>query len=80
MCASDGQKSCQGASEGEIAKHMLTTEWIDGIKLTYEIGLKKACLNTKELIDQVFDINHFTFCDVRFYLFLFGTQVIMLQQ
>ncbi|KAL5559613.1 hypothetical protein UlMin_035824 [Ulmus minor] len=31
---------------------VLTMEWIDGIKLTDEIGLKKACLNRKELIDQ----------------------------
>lgn len=31
---------------------VLTMEWIDGIKLTDEIGLKTACLNRKELIDQ----------------------------
>lgn len=28
-------------------------EWIDGIKLTDETALKKACLNRRELIDQV---------------------------
>lgn len=33
---------------------VLTMEWIDGIKLTDELGLKKACLNRRELIDQVF--------------------------
>lgn len=32
---------------------VLTMEWVDGIKLTDEIGLKKACLNRRELIDQV---------------------------
>ncbi|XP_050387193.1 uncharacterized protein LOC126803426 [Argentina anserina] len=31
---------------------VLTMEWIDGIKLTDEIGLKMAFLNRKELIDQ----------------------------
>ncbi|PON73169.1 Protein kinase [Parasponia andersonii] len=31
---------------------VLTMEWIDGIKLTDETGLKKACLNRRELIDQ----------------------------
>ncbi|XP_062024281.1 uncharacterized protein LOC133740350 isoform X2 [Rosa rugosa] len=31
---------------------VLTMEWIDGIKLTDEIGLKTAFLNRKELIDQ----------------------------
>ncbi|KAF5456859.1 hypothetical protein F2P56_026292 [Juglans regia] len=31
---------------------VLTMEWVDGIKLTDEIGLKKACLNRRELIDQ----------------------------
>ncbi|KAL6216009.1 hypothetical protein ACLB2K_015435 [Fragaria x ananassa] len=31
---------------------VLTMEWIDGIKLTDETGLKMACLNRKELIDQ----------------------------
>ncbi|KAK6237084.1 hypothetical protein SCA6_012421 [Theobroma cacao] len=33
-------------------KGVLTMEWVDGIKLTDEIGLKKACLNRRELIDQ----------------------------
>ncbi|GLT56902.1 hypothetical protein SLA2020_299150 [Shorea laevis] len=33
-------------------KAVLTMEWVDGIKLTDEIGLKKACLNRRELIDQ----------------------------
>lgn len=32
---------------------VLTMEWVDGIKLTDEIGLKKACLNRRKLIDQV---------------------------
>ncbi|XP_062097842.1 uncharacterized protein LOC133803744 [Humulus lupulus] len=31
---------------------VLTMEWIDGIKLTDENGLKKACLNRRGLIDQ----------------------------
>ncbi|KAM3759089.1 hypothetical protein ACB098_01G094700 [Castanea mollissima] len=31
---------------------VLTMEWIDGIKLTDEIGLRKACLNRQKLIDQ----------------------------
>ncbi|KAG2700406.1 hypothetical protein I3760_07G229000 [Carya illinoinensis] len=31
---------------------VLTMEWVDGIKLTDEIGLKKACLNRRKLIDQ----------------------------
>ncbi|CAK9160495.1 unnamed protein product, partial [Ilex paraguariensis] len=33
-------------------KAVLTMEWIDGIKLTDEIRLKKASLNRKELIDE----------------------------
>lgn len=33
-------------------KAVLTMEWIDGIKLTDETALKKACLNRRELIDQ----------------------------
>ncbi|KAK9274289.1 hypothetical protein L1049_019103 [Liquidambar formosana] len=33
-------------------KAVLTMEWIDGIKLTDEGGLKKVCLNRRELIDQ----------------------------
>ncbi|KAK2968269.1 hypothetical protein RJ640_019331 [Escallonia rubra] len=33
-------------------KAVLTMEWIDGIKLTDEAGISKACLNRKELIDQ----------------------------
>ncbi|OMO61522.1 hypothetical protein CCACVL1_23449 [Corchorus capsularis] len=33
-------------------KAVLTMEWIDGIKLTDEAGLKTACLNRRELIDQ----------------------------
>ncbi|KAA8521461.1 hypothetical protein F0562_012129 [Nyssa sinensis] len=33
-------------------KAVLTMEWIDGIKLTDEIGLEQAFLNHKELIDQ----------------------------
>ncbi|XP_057959308.1 uncharacterized protein LOC131151869 isoform X2 [Malania oleifera] len=33
-------------------KAVLTMEWVDGIKLTDETGLKKACLKRKELIDQ----------------------------
>ena len=32
---------------------VLTMEWIDGIKLTDEIGLRKACLDRRKLIDQV---------------------------
>lgn len=32
---------------------VLTMEWIDGIKLTDEVGLEKAHLNRRELIDQV---------------------------
>ncbi|KAE8056214.1 hypothetical protein FH972_013005 [Carpinus fangiana] len=31
---------------------VLTMEWVDGIKLTDEISLKKACLKRRELIDQ----------------------------
>ncbi|XP_011649854.1 uncharacterized protein LOC101207577 isoform X2 [Cucumis sativus] len=31
---------------------VLTMEWIDGIKLTDEVGLEKAHLNRRELIDQ----------------------------
>lgn len=38
---------------------VLTMEWVDGIKLTDEIGLKKACLNRRELIDQVSGRNCF---------------------
>ncbi|XP_022732029.1 uncharacterized protein LOC111286374 isoform X2 [Durio zibethinus] len=33
-------------------KAVLTMEWVDGIKLTDETALKKACLNHRELIDQ----------------------------
>ncbi|KAK2658555.1 hypothetical protein Ddye_005088 [Dipteronia dyeriana] len=33
-------------------KSVLTMEWIDGIKLTDEIALKKASLNRRELIDK----------------------------
>ncbi|XP_065849167.1 uncharacterized protein [Euphorbia lathyris] len=33
-------------------KGVLTMEWIDGIKLTDEEGLKKACLDPGKLIDQ----------------------------
>ncbi|XP_071918183.1 uncharacterized protein [Coffea arabica] len=33
-------------------KAVLTMEWIDGIKLTNEDRLRKACLNRKDLIDQ----------------------------
>ncbi|KAF3446148.1 hypothetical protein FNV43_RR11327 [Rhamnella rubrinervis] len=33
-------------------KAVLTMEWVDGIKLTDEIRLKKACLDRRELIDQ----------------------------
>ncbi|XP_052486692.1 uncharacterized protein LOC105768817 isoform X7 [Gossypium raimondii] len=33
-------------------KAVLTMEWLDGIKLTDETALKKACLNQRELIDQ----------------------------
>lgn len=36
---------------------VLTMEWVDGIKLTDEISLKKACLNRRELIDQVLGRN-----------------------
>lgn len=32
---------------------VLTMEWLDGIKLTDETGLKKASLSRRELIDQV---------------------------
>lgn len=43
---------------------VLTMEWVDGIKLTDEIGLKKACLNRRELIDQVLvEIAPLSFCD-----------------
>lgn len=42
-------------------------EWIDGIKLTDEIGLQKAYLNRRELIDQVLYRNRFIF-----FLFLFS--------
>ncbi|KAK5830290.1 hypothetical protein PVK06_014084 [Gossypium arboreum] len=31
---------------------VLTMEWLDGIKLTDETALKKACLNQRQLIDQ----------------------------
>lgn len=34
-------------------KAVLTMEWVHGIKLTDETGLKKASLDRKELIDQV---------------------------
>lgn len=34
-------------------KAVLTMEWIDGIKLTDESGLRKASLNRRKLIDQV---------------------------
>lgn len=44
---------------------VLTMEWIDGIKLTDEIGLRKACLNRQKLIDQVssrnFSVVHWWF-------------------
>ncbi|KAE8733260.1 Kinase superfamily protein isoform 2 [Hibiscus syriacus] len=33
-------------------KTVLTMEWVDGIKLTDESSLKKACLNRRELVDQ----------------------------
>ncbi|XP_040968935.1 uncharacterized protein slr1919 isoform X1 [Gossypium hirsutum] len=33
-------------------KAVLTMEWLDGIKLTDETALKKACLNQRQLIDQ----------------------------
>lgn len=33
-------------------KCVLTMEWIDGIKLTDEIGLKRASLNRRKLIDE----------------------------
>lgn len=33
-------------------KAVLTMEWIDGIKLTNEDRLRKACLNRKDLIDR----------------------------
>ncbi|WCJ30452.1 Protein kinase superfamily protein [Euphorbia peplus] len=33
-------------------KGVLTMEWIDGIKLTDEEGLEKACLDPRKLIDQ----------------------------
>lgn len=39
-------------------KAVLTMEWIDGIKLTDEAGMEKACLNRKELIDQVLNRIH----------------------
>lgn len=46
---------------------VLTMEWIDGIKLTDEIGLKMACLNRKELIDQVLGSNcSMSICSGRF--------------
>lgn len=32
-------------------------EWIDGIKLTDDVGLKMAGLNRKKLIDQVLGAN-----------------------
>lgn len=32
---------------------VLTMEWVDGIKLTDEIRLREACLNRKQLIDEV---------------------------
>lgn len=32
---------------------VLTMEWLDGIKLTDENRLRKACLNRKRLIDEV---------------------------
>lgn len=38
------------------SKTVLTMEWIDGIKLTDEVGLKEASLNRKELIDQVLSL------------------------
>ncbi|KAF2293476.1 hypothetical protein GH714_002133 [Hevea brasiliensis] len=34
-------------------KGVLTMEWVDGIKLTDEARLKKACLNRRKLIDQL---------------------------
>lgn len=34
-------------------KAVLTMEWIDGIKLTDEAGLNKACLDRRKLVDQV---------------------------
>ncbi|CAJ1973621.1 unnamed protein product [Sphenostylis stenocarpa] len=40
---------------------VLTMEWVDGIKLTDEIGLAKASLNRRELIDQVFGL----YCSLR---------------
>ena len=44
---------------------VLTMEWIDGIKLTDEIGLRKACLHRRKLIDQVsrrnFSVVHWWF-------------------
>lgn len=35
-------------------KGVLTMEWVDGIKLTDEAKLEKACLNRRKLIDQVY--------------------------
>jgi len=32
---------------------VLTMEWIDGIKLTDAVGISEACLNRKQLIDEV---------------------------
>ena len=32
---------------------VLTMEWVDGIKLTDEIKLKRASLDRRDLIDQV---------------------------
>lgn len=58
---------------------VLTMEWVDGIKLTDGIRLNEACLNRRELIDQVVGRNHTTYmCTGIFSYLLFwlcGTEV-----
>lgn len=49
-------------------KAVLTMEWIDGIKLTDEAGLKKVSLKRKELIDKVLYFLQFL-CLFFFYLY-----------
>ncbi|KAI5673088.1 hypothetical protein M9H77_13452 [Catharanthus roseus] len=48
-------------------KAVLTMEWIDGIKLTDEDRLKKACLNRKELIHQGLDCSLRQLLEVGFF-------------
>lgn len=54
-------------------------EWVDGIKLTDEIRLREACLNRRELIDQVVGRSHSMYMGTGMFNYLFfwlcGTHV-----